>query len=77
MDEIPPSFTSLEADGGDSVYSYFLEEVLGLHSYRMTEHEYSEALTGLPAVDKETGHHNSHLVVKAKIVKLKKRLLSS
>ena len=43
----------------------------------MTEHEYSEALTGLPAVDKETGHHNSHLVVKAKIVKLKKRLLSS
>ena len=51
--------------------------MVGIDRFKMSEQEYKDAMLGLPLVDKQSGHQNSHTIVSSKINKLRDELMAS
>jgi hypothetical protein len=61
LEETPCSFTNFHLlrskDTNSHFQSYYLTQILSIESFKMSDSEYRNALTGLPVFDKALGHN--------------------
>lgn len=80
LEETPCAYTNLHLlrskDPDNHFFSDHLCSILSIDSFKMSDFEYRNALTGLPTWDKVLGH-NSQILLKDKIDYLKQELKQS